>query len=352
MWRLRLQKMEKKKNKLNHVFLFSLPRSGSTFLSRVLDKHSLISSPPETWLLLFYNHLFNSQVVTYPIGINTCYLAALTFLSSQESLLHNTTNLFITSLKFRLKFLAMFFRKNSIKDQLVKKLVVNSFNNHLINSNKSIFIDKTPRNYILLDYINRNFKNNLKIYLRRDPRDIANSYNKTWNISINEIVGQKNVSVNSKDFSQGLVELEDYFLNNKKPNHLIVEYKDLVLDNKATLHKICSFLSIAYEPNMLSFKKNDEQSIHFRNEFVGDFQSNKKLRTSDQSFYPGKYNKELSKNEIEILNKYFKIRSDNKFSFKNFKSSKYRHLVNTRISELEEEILTPLYEILSLKKKV
>ena len=29
--------------------------------------------------------------------------------------------------------------KNSIKDQLVKKLVVNSFNNHLINSNKSIF---------------------------------------------------------------------------------------------------------------------------------------------------------------------------------------------------------------------
>lgn len=341
--------MIRNKNKFNEVFLFSLPRSGSTFLSRLLDNHSLISSPPETWLLLFYNHLFNKKVINYPIGLNTCYLAALTFISQHENIFTSNINVFFKSRRKIIEIFSYLIRGISTKEQLIKKMVLFNFHQHLLKQNKSIFVDKTPRNYILLDYINRNFKNSLKIYLRRDPRDIANSYNKTWAISIDEIVGKKNISVNTKDFSKGLVDLEEYFLSSSNPNHLIIDYKELVASNKDTVEKICEFLGVKFEPNMLKFKNNNKNSLHFNNEFVGDFEANKKLRSSDKSFKHRKFCKELSQAEIKTLNRYFKTDKSDEFNFLLFKNNQERIKVNSSLSELTTEILTPLHKILSLK---
>ena len=57
------------------LFLFSLPRSGSTVLQRLLAAHTKISTVSEPWLLLPFSYALKSNGLFSEYDHGTCYKA-------------------------------------------------------------------------------------------------------------------------------------------------------------------------------------------------------------------------------------------------------------------------------------
>ena len=106
---------------------------------------------------------------------------------------------------------------------------------------KFIFADKTPRNYILLPLIDRLFPKAKKVFIKRNPLDIAFSYWSTWDVPIRELVGRGEVlTANTRDFCEGLFVLAEYF-SAPDPYKFVVSYEDLVTNHPICLTAICRF---------------------------------------------------------------------------------------------------------------
>lgn len=136
------------------IFIFSLPRSGSTLLQKMLMTHPKINSVAEPWLLL---PIINMQKKTGSLARyshETCYRAVKDFISNcgGEKEYRNSLRKFIL--------------------ELYKKA---SDINHLY------FLDKTPRYYMIIPDINKIFPGAKYIFLFRNPLSIYSSIMKTFN---------------------------------------------------------------------------------------------------------------------------------------------------------------------------
>lgn len=246
----------------NLVFLMSMPRSGSTLLSMMLSTHTKISCPPEPWLLLFAAECFNlAGVRAAPYGRNNAQIAALDFLLGLEYEKSGILEELVIN-------------ANAVSDDtkniesIACEFVRNAYNAQLALSGKIIYIDKTPRNYTILPLIDKYFPLAKKIFLKRNPLDIALSYSATWGIQINELAGD-NPTVNSRDFVEGLFILSDYF-SLPDPLKYVVAYEDLVSDGSSQLAKICQFIDVDYQQSMLEFYDCHAVIQKFKNAAIGD----------------------------------------------------------------------------------
>lgn len=252
----------------NLVFLLSMPRSGSTALSMMLSAHTKISCPPEPWMLLFVAECLNLACVRSTLyGRNNAQIAAFDFLFGMEYEDPGTLgNLFIKTGH----------ASPNIQDRnsLFCEFVRQAYNARLTLDGKCFFVDKTPRNYAVLSLIDQYFPQSKKIFLKRNPLDIAQSYLATWGVSINELTGNE-ISENSRDFSEGLFALSDYF-SSPDPYKHVLAYEDLVTDCPSQLAKICEFIGTSYQPPMLEFYANQTVIQKFGNSAFGDPAVNKK----------------------------------------------------------------------------
>ena len=75
-----------------------------------------------------------------------------------------------------------------VDDEEVKQgfrsFVKTIINAKLEKANKNVFVDKTPRYYLIIDFIASLFPEAKIIFLTRNPFDIAVSYRNTWDIDI------------------------------------------------------------------------------------------------------------------------------------------------------------------------
>ena len=222
----------------NLCFIFSIPRSGSTLLSLLLGSHSEILCPPEPWFLLKLAHLTelgNSENV-YDEVVAT--IATKEFL--QEDLFFEASRAF----------------------------AVTAYNKQLQTAGKTIFLDKTPRYYHILPFIDTLFPEARKSWLKRNPLDVASSYKTTWNVSLKDMI-EENFEGYSSDFAFGLFQLAEYF-NSPSPLKIEVQYEELVKSPSETLHRICEFLDIKFEKRMLHFSQNTQTISQHNNSVVGD----------------------------------------------------------------------------------
>ena len=246
----------------NLTFLMTMPRSGSTLLSMMLSAHTKISCPPEPWLLLFVAECFNlADVRAIPYGRNNAQMAAMDFLLALEYESPGSLGELIMGPADRSG------NKDNV-EYISCEFVRNCYAAKLTQSGKDIFIDKTPRNYTVLPLIDKYFPLAKKIFLKRNPIDIAYSYSTTWQISINELVGEK-PTVNARDFAEGLFALSDYF-SLPDPLKYVVAYEDLVEDSASHLAGICEFIGVDYQQSMLSFFSDQAITHQFRNSALGD----------------------------------------------------------------------------------
>ena len=228
------------------IFIFSLPRSGSTLLQRILMSHTQISSASEPWLLLPLVYLTKKQ------GGLAEYSHASSF---------NAIEYFISNLP----------NKDEDFNIELKHFIVNLYSKYCFN-NEKYFLDKTPRYYLIIEEISKIFPEAKFIFLFRNPLYILSSIIKTFsNGNLKQIHGY------NIDLELGFERLSNGFLKFKNKSHSM-NYENLISNPTLEVKKLCKYLNIKYSEQMLSnFSKQNLQGK------FGDSISKEKYRIKDES---------------------------------------------------------------------
>lgn len=210
----------------NFIFLISQPRSGSTLLQRILQKHSKISTIGEPWILL-------------PILMEDFELKLKKGVPYNEFFANEAIKEFnnqLTNSKYLKKVAELKYYKD----------VCNKINENL---KSSYFLDKTPRYYYIVDEIIKFFPDSKIIILTRHPLDVLNSIIQTW------IRGSFGFMVNFTD---------DLFLAPKllfnalgKDQVCHIKYEDIISSNDNVIKNLCAFLNIQFQEEMLNISNSN-----------------------------------------------------------------------------------------------
>jgi hypothetical protein len=199
------------------IFIFSLPRSGSTLLQKILGTHPEISTTSEPWILLPCVFSLRDQGILTEYSHWRSAVAIKDFcrtLPQGEYDYYNEIQNFIISL----------YAKNS--------------------GNERYFLDKTPRYHLIIEDIMRIFPNGKFIFLWRNPLAIVASIIESfghgyWNLYDYRI-----------DLFKGLTNLLEMF--DKAEVHLhSLRYEDLVSNPQSECERIFRYLDLPFDPDIL-----------------------------------------------------------------------------------------------------
>lgn len=257
----------------NLVFILSLPRSGSTLLSLILGGHSQLLSPPETWLLL--------------------KLAQMRETNSWGGVFDNL----VAS-----KALSELLDESSFTEAS-RAFALSVFNDCLRQVGKAIFVEKTPRYYHILDYIDALFPEAKKLWLRRNPLDVSLSYKSTWNLSISNLCGRR-IGFYSYDFAKGLFDLDAYFTD-ASPNRMVLDYEQLVINPQARIGEVCDFIQVPFEEEMLEYSTTSQLIMTHTQSSVGDKKilSTRDIHSNSTDLWEGGLSKRELQQVINLLGK-------------------------------------------------
>lgn len=225
-------------NGRNLVFIFSTPRAGSTLLSVILGNHSKIYCPNEPWFLLQLNAMYEDQ-----IGAKANYDHTLARRAFKELCDRNDYQNFS------------------------REFALNIYNKELSKQNKTLFVDKTPRYYYILNFIEELFPEAKKIWLKRNPLDVAASYLTTWDVSVDELIGNM-LSSHSFDLTLGLHNFSSFFSG--KENQFELSYENLVENPKPVLLSLFHFLNLEYEEDIENYSKSSSSLSKMSQNIMGD----------------------------------------------------------------------------------
>lgn len=201
------------------LFIFSLPRSGSTLLQRVLAADSRIASVAEPWVLLPFVYTLRER------GIRAEY---------SHQLAHAALNDFIGELP------------NGRQDYVATIGVVMNdlYQKATKNVNASYFLDKTPRYALIADDIVEMFPDGKFIVLWRNPLAVIASMMETGG------GGKWIVSQYKVDLFDGLTSL----INSSQTHAakiLTVRYEDFVQSPEKELARIAEYLELKLNAELL-----------------------------------------------------------------------------------------------------
>lgn len=208
------------------VFLFSLPRSGSTWTQRLLATHPEIATVAEPWILLPSLYSLKREGVAAEYNHRDLVRAVEDFcdhLPEGRGTYHRE----------------------------LRQFFLNLYANAAPASAR-YFLDKTPRYHLVISEIFELFPDAKFIFLWRDPLSVVASMITTWGR------GKWSVYWNEIDLYQGLANLIEAYMVHK--NHAVaVRYEDLLIDPGSQLARIWNYLGLDYDDNALADIKNLEK---------------------------------------------------------------------------------------------
>lgn len=201
------------------LFLFSLPRSGSTLAQRILGRHPHVSTTAEPWLLLPFIYSVKSK------GSFTEYWHE----QSTEAMKD-----FIDTLPGG--------QKNFLDKiaQCVLRLYEEASDKHA-----AYFLDKTPRYHLIAEEILEMFPEGKFIFLWRNPLAIASSINETWGNGHWKLYSYK------IDLFKGLDNLVATFQQHKDKVYG-VRYEDLITKPDETWQGVMDYLDLNFDRSIVS----------------------------------------------------------------------------------------------------
>ena len=192
------------------VFIFSLPRSGSTLLQRILTAHRTVDSCAEPWVLLpaFYGRRRG------PIAEYGHTIAA-------RGISNTITNL-----------------DGGVQDYAhAVRAFAHTLYTRLAAEGTTHFLDKTPRYHLIVDDILQAFPEGRFIFLWRNPMAIVSSIMQTWQ------QGRWNLDRFRVDLYKGLPNLISACRRESDRVHM-VQYESLVEAPAVTMEQICDYVGI------------------------------------------------------------------------------------------------------------
>ena len=251
------------------IFIFSLPRSGSTLLQRVLMSHKDIASVAEPWLMLPLGYAFKKEGALTEYGHRTSYNAFADFidnLPNKEDDYYNALGTFASTL----------YSKQCCNDELY-------------------FLDKTPRYYHIIPQIAKAFPDAKFIFLFRNPVHVMSSMIQTWGD------GRLKKTFNyERDLNYGPKALSDGYQHLKHRAYAL-QYEEYVTNPKKQTREICKYLEIDFDEDMInSFTSQNTKGRMGDPTGVKEYKSvdTKSLQKWKKTFNT-KYRKEYLKKYIE-----------------------------------------------------
>lgn len=211
-----------KKTGKNLVFLLCVPRSGSSLSTILLQNHSKVLATQEMWYLMSLYDL--KQPENRPYG--------------GKRIISRFFNGMVTEKAFV---------------DSARAFALETYNGLLYSSNASLIVDKSPRYYYILEFIDRLFPESKRIWLIRNPLSILASYKKVNQnkkaFSLIEELSKPTFNIKIVDLTVGFFRYYDYF----STDHLQafrLSYERLVTNPKYEVEKLCEFLNVSYEEGM------------------------------------------------------------------------------------------------------
>ncbi|NRB59551.1 MAG: sulfotransferase [Winogradskyella sp.] len=211
---------------MNQIFIFSLPRSGSTLLQRVLMSHDKIKSVAEPWILLPQIYSLRDEGVLSEYGSMLSSIAIKDFINNlplKDEDYYDSLRGFITELHQK-----------------------------IANNGETYFLDKTPRYYLIIEEIAKVFPNAKFIFLFRSPEQIYSSMIRTWsNNRLRPFLGSyHDLTSGFEKLSKGYTKLRD--------DSIVVRYEDLVLEPEREIKKVLEFLNLDYKDELIEAFSNQD----------------------------------------------------------------------------------------------
>lgn len=290
----------------NLVFLISQPSSGSTLFQQILMNHQEIFSMPEPWIMLAPLTLFKNNInsATYNKNIEKETLEQFYSQISDKKL-----EVYYESLRLSHQYL---------------------YNKALEKTNKKIFLDKTPRYYLIIDELQKVFPEAKFIILLRNPIAVM--------LSVYTILGRKKWNTHSVENRIDFVTAIDNFVSLKSKetkNVFFVQYEKILTDFNNQLNNTLNFLNLDLQDDMdnysvdPNFKWGDQSgniskqnTIKYRaeNDWVN------KIKNTEQLKLIKDYVKFLGRENLELLGySYEAIVND----ITQYKRSKLKRILNS-----------------------
>lgn len=195
------------------IFLFSLPRSGSTLLQRILSGHREIASVPESWLLVLLGYVTKSEGV---VGEYSHRLATRAIRDMIERLPEG---------------------KDSW-DRSIETFVQSVFN-ELCAHGETYFLEKTPRNALVVEEVLTTFKEAKFLFLWRNPIEVVasmlHSSRNVWRLGRYEV-----------DLAVGYLHLIEAHSRFRDRCHS-VRFEDLLESPEDKIGELCAWLGLPFD---------------------------------------------------------------------------------------------------------
>lgn len=213
------------------VFLVSQPRAGSTLLQRILSGHPEVHTASEPWIMLNPLYALKEDGVTAEYDERLAY-------SGRKSFLDELPN------------------GRADYERALSKAFKTLYGKVLSGTNGSIFLDKTPRYYLILRELARVFPDAQFIILYRNPVAVLSSMLDTW---------VEPQWLRLSDFGKRLDLLRAPQLLVRGANHLsertcCVRYEDFVESTQENIEAICSHIGVRCDLSIIEYGSsvNDE----------------------------------------------------------------------------------------------
>lgn len=284
------------------IFLISQPRSGSTLLQHILGSHEDILTLPEPWHMLHMVYANKSE------GLNAEYNAAYAYKALQD-------------------FLNRIDGGQDIYADATRKFALRLYRAALRGTNKSIFLDKTPRYFLIIEELQSLFPKAKFIFLLRNPVSVFasilnDSFKGDWWRMITQEDRRKDLLLAPHKIMDGI--------NRLGQSAITVKYEELVMTPSVVIESLCNNLRIKYDAQMLEYgskTKFDENSF-------GDSKSVHK-HTSAVNQYIDAWKSILdTKAKIALAKAYLNLLGDDILSI----YGETREQLNSQLTEQEKSI--------------
>lgn len=276
-------------HKMKRFFIIGSPRSGTTLLRLMLNKHSKVSVPPEAGFLAWLYDEYKDFSFTEKNATN--FIATL----------RKTTKIEHWDIDFNLLTKFIFLEKPTSFPSLINCVYI-FYSKYKLLKEVEVYGDKN--NFFLnkIDLLAKLYKGVKFIHIIRDGRSVAVSYkdlNKKKIASIYAPDLPSNIEEIAKEWNHNVQKINASFDKLEAVQHITVRFEDLILEPEQSLRDICDFLEIDYDNEMLNFFQTTEKEGLEPSDFLSWKSKNMMPLQKEEVL---KY-KKLSKIETDIFDK-------------------------------------------------
>lgn len=269
-------------SKKRPIFIGGCGRSGTTLLRILMSKHEDVFSGPE--FNIHSNQIIKLRRRKY------------SHLPQRAYMLKDPNQLKTLSRKFEINMTTI---NKIINESLNFPDFMENFFSYLTKkNNKKFWIEKTPKNCNIIEYIYKYFPNSKFIHIIRDGRDVVCSLRNHPNSYVDDNGNIQKIETNNpikKCINRWVFDVENALRFRDDKRYYELKYEHLLENKEKEIKKIFNFIGIM-DDGKINFEKEEKK-------FCSDayFLPSVKAKSKIDKKRIGRWKKDLSKNEAFIV---------------------------------------------------